>query len=114
MSGGPTPKKARKAELSVQYVVRTKEEVDDLKERFVRFLKCAEIRDKGTSGDIPIILSKHMEFGLSVNLDPACEVTISDLSNFKQISYGIGEINLRFNDDNLIKVRIGIMGPEEA
>lgn len=111
-----TPRrKPRKAPLSVQYVVRAKEEVDDLKHRFEDFLKVCNIFDRATKGDIPVILSQDPETKtLAVNLDPSCEIAFHDLTTVVGVVYNIGETKFVFKGGTSVKIRIGIMGPEDG
>ncbi len=111
-----TPRsKARKAPLGVSYVVKSKDQVDDLKARFDLFLKRCDILDRGKgNSEVPVILSQDAENkSLSVNLDASCEVVIRDMAEVQKVSYSIGDILIAFKD-TVVRVRIGVMGPEDA
>ena len=110
-------RKPRKAALSIQYIVRTKDQVDEMKAAFDNFLKRCTIFDRGlaSSGEIPVILSQDQETkSLSVNLDPVCEVAVHDFDSVVSVIYNIGEIKVTFKGGSHVKVRIGVMGPEDS
>ena len=108
-------KKPKKTPLSVSYVVKKKEQVDELKAMFNVFLTRCEILDLGNGDtELPVILSQSMDTkSMGVNLDPSCQVVIKSFDGIKRVHYNIGEIALEFDDGQLIKVRIGVMGPED-
>mgnify|MGYP001468042002 CR=1 FL=1 len=111
-----TPRnRGRRASLGVSYVVKNKDQVDDLKSRFDLFLKRCDILDRGKgSNEVPVILSQDAESkSLSVNLDASCEVVIRDMAEVQKVAYSIGDILITFKD-TVVRVRVGVMGPEDA
>ena len=105
----------RKAELSVRYVVRNKDEVDNLKARFAEFTKRCDVFDTaGQENKVPCILAMDAdEKTINVNLDASCEVVLRDFGDIRTVTYGIGSITLDLGITRVC-VKIGIMGPEEA
>ena len=107
--------KPRKAPLNISYVVKTKEQVDVLKQKFEAFLKLCTIFDRAKTGSIPVVLSEDpADKTLSVNLDPACEIRFHDLTTVVGVVYNIGCTKFVFKGGDSVKVRIGVMGPEDG
>jgi hypothetical protein len=111
--------KPRKAELSVQYVVRTKDQVDPMKVAFANFQKRCTIFDRApkrpdSNNEVPVILSEgSTPKCLSINLDPACEVAVHELEDVVSIVHSIGDMLITLKGGEQFKVRVGVMGPED-
>ncbi len=105
----------RKAELSIRYVVRNKDEVDNRKSRFAEFTNRCDVYDTaGHENKLPCILAMdYDEKTINVNLDASCEVILRNFSDIKHVTYGIGSMTLDLGLTRVC-VKVGIMGPEEA
>jgi hypothetical protein len=106
--------KPRKATLSVQYVVRKKDEVDELKKRFDEFTKLCTVFDYSPQGDVPVVLSLDSDGSLSVNLDPSCEIAFHDMTSVVGVVYNVGYTKFCFKGNKAVKVRIAVMGPPDG
>lgn len=111
--------KPRKAELNLQYVVRTKDQVDEMKAAFATFQKRCTIYDRATkrpdsNNEVPVILSQDPATKcLSINLDPSCEVAVHELQDVVSVVYNIGELTIMLKGGEQFKIRVGVMGPED-